>query len=235
MAPWHTDKRNSYQGLFKLKIWHWSFRIFSLKGGIWLCKTIKYWSTAENVLTFHTGHFWRWVLQHNSSVYTHPSRPLLLDECFWKPGQYYDKKYRTSIISKPKYITPMNDCCFRSQFYISKLYWTEDNLGKWVNFGMNHAPGAGLITPPVDLQSSVLPVCYLYNSHTLIPITHIQLIFQHMNLVTRWFLWTLLWQTFSHKKPTIQRNYFKVSTVVSLNNKPWYTAYNDEILSLSQC
>ena len=27
-----------------------------------------------------------------------------------------------------------------------------------MNFGMNHAPVAGSIAPPVDLQSSVLPI-----------------------------------------------------------------------------
>ena len=29
-----------------------------------------------------------------------------------------------------------------------------------MNFRMNHAPSAGLITQPVDLQSSALPLCY---------------------------------------------------------------------------
>ena len=29
-----------------------------------------------------------------------------------------------------------------------------------MNFGMNHAPGAGLIARPVDLQASELPLCY---------------------------------------------------------------------------
>ena len=29
-----------------------------------------------------------------------------------------------------------------------------------MNFGLKHAPGAGLIAPPVDLQSSMLRLCY---------------------------------------------------------------------------
>ena len=29
-----------------------------------------------------------------------------------------------------------------------------------MNFGMTHAPDAGSITQPVDLQSSMLPMCY---------------------------------------------------------------------------
>ena len=28
-----------------------------------------------------------------------------------------------------------------------------------MNFSMNHAPGAGLISGPVDLQSNTLPLC----------------------------------------------------------------------------
>ena len=33
--------------------------------------------------------------------------------------------------------------------------WTNE-----MNLVMNHAPGAGLIAPPVDQQSSALPLCY---------------------------------------------------------------------------
>ena len=41
------------------------------------------------------------------------------------------------------------------------LYWAWDNLGLCDEFlDMNHAPGAGLITQPIDLQSSMLPLCY---------------------------------------------------------------------------
>ena len=42
------------------------------------------------------------------------------------------------------------------------LYYTGPGT-TWaneMNFGMNHAPGAGLIARPVDLQSSVLPLCH---------------------------------------------------------------------------
>ena len=35
------------------------------------------------------------------------------------------------------------------------LGWTQSELMR-LNFGMNHATGAGSLTPPVDLQSSVL-------------------------------------------------------------------------------
>ena len=29
-----------------------------------------------------------------------------------------------------------------------------------MKFGLNHAPGAGSIAPPVDQQCNVLPLCY---------------------------------------------------------------------------
>ena len=46
-----------------------------------------------------------------------------------------------------------------------------------MNFGMKHAPGAGSITQPVDLQSSVIPLDYdlhtpppPQNTHTVLKI-----------------------------------------------------------------
>ena len=44
--------------------------------------------------------------------------------------------------------------CFRPQLCTVMLYSTGGNLANEVNSGMNHAPGAGSITQPVDLQSS---------------------------------------------------------------------------------
>ena len=37
-----------------------------------------------------------------------------------------------------------------------------------INFGMNHAPGAGSIAQPVDLQSNALPLCYECPQYTII-------------------------------------------------------------------
>ena len=51
-----------------------------------------------------------------------------------------------------------------------------------MNFGMNHARGAGSIARPVDLQSSVLPLCYrcpeaIYNINNItslpLPLTYV--------------------------------------------------------------
>ena len=39
-----------------------------------------------------------------------------------------------------------------------RLYEVGDNLGNEMNFGMNYAPGAGLIARPADLQF-MLPWC----------------------------------------------------------------------------
>ena len=39
------------------------------------------------------------------------------------------------------------------------LGWGKITANK-VNFDLTHAPGAGLITRPVDLQPSALPLCY---------------------------------------------------------------------------
>ena len=51
--------------------------------------------------------------------------------------------------------------CFRAHFCIVRLYWAGDNFGyNKMNFGRKHAPGAGSIGGPVDLQSSALPLCY---------------------------------------------------------------------------
>ena len=39
----------------------------------------------------------------------------------------------------------------------TRLWTTWSNM---MNLGLNHAPGAGLMAWPVDLQSSMLPLCY---------------------------------------------------------------------------
>ena len=50
------------------------------------------------------------------------------------------------------------------EFLRTRFYTDYTGPGKtWsneMNFVMNHAPGAGSITQPVDLQSSALPLCY---------------------------------------------------------------------------
>ena len=38
------------------------------------------------------------------------------------------------------------------------LYWAGDNLANEMNFGVNHALGAGSIALPTDQQSSALPL-----------------------------------------------------------------------------
>ena len=43
---------------------------------------------------------------------------------------------------------------------LDRLPWAESAWANKMNFGMKHAPSAGLITRPVDLQSSSLPLCY---------------------------------------------------------------------------
>ena len=50
------------------------------------------------------------------------------------------------------------ECCFRPRFCNVRLYWAGDTLANKVNFAMNHAPGAGSIAQPADLQSSLLPL-----------------------------------------------------------------------------
>ena len=47
-----------------------------------------------------------------------------------------------------------NEWCFRSHFCTVRLYWTRTIWVNDMNFVMNHAPGAGLITWPVDLCPS---------------------------------------------------------------------------------
>ena len=49
----------------------------------------------------------------------------------------------------------MNGWCSSPQFCTVKQYWANE-----MNFGRNHAQGAGLIAQPVDLQSSALPLCH---------------------------------------------------------------------------
>ena len=56
----------------------------------------------------------------------------------------------------------MNKWCFRPQFCTVWLYWAGQNWANEMNFGMQHAPGAGSIAQFVDLQSSaLLPLCYV--------------------------------------------------------------------------
>ena len=43
-----------------------------------------------------------------------------------------------------------------------RLYWAGDNISKWDEFYMNHAPGAGSIARPVDQQSSALPLYHRF-------------------------------------------------------------------------
>ena len=38
--------------------------------------------------------------------------------------------------------------------------WGETTLADEMNFGMNHAPGAGLITAPINLQLNMLTLFY---------------------------------------------------------------------------
>ena len=40
------------------------------------------------------------------------------------------------------------------------ILYTRTTWANEMNFTMNHATCAGLIVQPVDLQSSVLPLCY---------------------------------------------------------------------------
>ena len=51
-----------------------------------------------------------------------------------------------------------NEWCLRPRFCTVRLHRAGDNLANVMNFVMNHAPGAGLITRPVDQQSSATTV-----------------------------------------------------------------------------
>ena len=59
-------------------------------------------------------------------------------------------------------ILRMNEWCFRPKFCTVRLYWAGANWANEMNFVMNHARGAGLITRPVDQQSSMLPLYHGY-------------------------------------------------------------------------
>ena len=51
----------------------------------------------------------------------------------------------------------------RPQIYTVRLYRTGVSWDNEMNFGINHAPGAGSIARLTDLQSSALPLCYGYS------------------------------------------------------------------------
>ena len=38
----------------------------------------------------------------------------------------------------------MNEWCFRPRFCTVSIYWAGETWANEINFGMNHAPGAGL-------------------------------------------------------------------------------------------
>ena len=58
-----------------------------------------------------------------------------------------------------------NEWCFRLWNSKLRLYWARNNLANEMNFGINHTLSAGLITRPVGLQDSMLPLCHT-TSHT---------------------------------------------------------------------
>ena len=54
----------------------------------------------------------------------------------------------------------MDECSLRSKFCTVRLNWAREIWAIEMNFGMNHAIGAGSITQHVDLQSKALSLCY---------------------------------------------------------------------------
>ena len=76
----------------------------------------------------------------------------------FKEAWYYPSFYCLLPNIVPLFRNEMD--CLRLHVCTSRLYWVGTTWAKGVSISMNHAPGPVSLARPVDLQPSVLPLCY---------------------------------------------------------------------------
>ena len=80
---------------------------------------------------------------------------------------------------------------FRHQLCTVRLYWVGGIQINWMNFGMQHAPGAGSTARPIGLQSSTRVLSYGCPFHYNETLLHIPIVIRDFLFVSSLHLQTL--------------------------------------------